>query len=68
MVVEATVIEWQEWTGMQFPESGEYVIANALAPIQIDHAMNLGRYIEPSVWVHHPITTKRLSKDDYFKV
>ena len=68
MVVEATIDEWQEWTGLQFPESGEYVIADALAPIQIDREMNLGRYIEPNVWVHHPITTERLTKDDYFKV
>ena len=64
MVVEGSVAEWQDWTGMQFPESGEYVIANALAPIQIDKEMNIGRYIEPNVWVHHPITTKRLKEDD----
>lgn len=60
MVVEATVDEWQEWTGLQFPESGDYVIPDALVPIQIDKEMNLGRYIEPNVWVHHPITTERL--------
>ena len=68
MVVEATVAEWQEWTGLQFPESGEYVIPFALAPIQIDREMNLGRYIEPNVWVHHPITTERLDKNAAFKV
>lgn len=64
MVVEATVDEWQDWTGMQFPESGEYVIPDALAPIQIDKEMNLGRYIEPNVWVHHPISTRRLLKNE----
>jgi GNAT superfamily N-acetyltransferase len=68
MVVEATVAEWEEWTGLQFPESGEYVIADALAPIQIDIEMNIGRYIEPNVWVHHPITTERISRHDTFKV
>lgn len=66
--VEATVAEWEEWTGLQFPESGEYVIADALAPVQVDIEMGLGRYIEPNVWVHHPITTERISKDDTFKI
>jgi hypothetical protein len=60
MVIEGTVQEWQEWTGMQFPESGDYIIAEALVPIQIDLEMNVGRYIEPNIWVHHPITTARL--------
>jgi GNAT superfamily N-acetyltransferase len=68
MVVEATVNEWEEWAGLQFPESGEYVIADALAPIQIDIVTNIGRYIEPNVWVHHPITTERLLKDVQFEV
>jgi len=62
LVAEATIEEWQKWTGLQFPESGEYVIPDALAPIQVDLEMNIGRYIEPNVWVHHPITTKRLTR------
>ena len=61
MVVEASVDEWEQWTGLKFPESGDYVVPEALVPIQIDRIMNVGRYIEPNVWVHHPITTKRLS-------
>lgn len=68
MVVEAAVAEWEEWTGLLFPESGEYVIADALAPIQIDVEMNIGRYVEPNVWVHHPITTERICKDDFFEI
>jgi hypothetical protein len=60
MVIEATIAEWEQWMGLQFPESGDYVIPDALVPIQIDCEMNVGRYIEPNVWVHHPLTTKRL--------
>jgi GNAT superfamily N-acetyltransferase len=60
MVIEASVDEWEEWTGLAFPESGDYIVPGALVPIQIDRVMNVGRYIEPNVWVHHPITTKRL--------
>jgi GNAT superfamily N-acetyltransferase len=60
MVVEGTADEWEAWTGLQFPESGDYVIPGALVPIHIDREMNVGRYIEPNVWVHHPLTTNRL--------
>jgi hypothetical protein len=60
MVIEGSADEWEEWTGMKFPESGDYVVAGALAPIQIDRTMNIGRYVEPNVWVHHSLTTARL--------
>ena len=64
MVIEATVQAWQEWTGLQFPESGDYVVPEALVPIQIDREMDVGLYVEPNVWVHHPITTPRLTRDE----
>ena len=63
MIVEAAVDKWEQWTGLKFPESGDYIVPEALVPIQIDRAMNVGRYIEPNVWVHHPITTKKLSQN-----
>lgn len=61
MVVEATVDEWETWSSMAFPESGDYLVPGALVPVQIDREMNVGRYVEPNVWVHHPITTQRLT-------
>lgn len=60
MVVEGSVDDWETWTGMQFPESGDYVVPKTLAPVQIDREMDVGRYVEPNVWVHHPITTERI--------
>jgi hypothetical protein len=60
MVIEASIEDWEAWTCLRFPESGDFVIPEALAPIQIDREMNLGRYVEPNVWAHHPITTARL--------
>ena len=62
MVIEAGIDQWEAWTGLKFPESGDYVIPEALAPIQIDRTMDMGRYVEPNIWVHHPITTKRLTE------
>ncbi len=60
MVIEGSIADWETWTGLQFPESGEYVVPGALVPIEIEREMDIGRYIEPNIWVHHPITTKPL--------
>lgn len=60
MVIKGSVAEWEEWTGLQFPESGDYIVPRALVPVQIDHDLDIGQYIEPNVWMHHLITTKRL--------
>lgn len=67
MVIEGSADQWEAWAGLKFPESGDYVIPEALVPIQIDRTMNVGRYIEPNVWVHHPITTKRLRESNFIK-
>lgn len=64
MIVEGTVEQWEEWTGLEFPDSGDYIVPGALVPVHVDISMNLVRYVEPNVWVHHPITTLRLSKED----
>lgn len=60
MVIEASADEWEAWAGTPLPESGEYVVPGALSPVQIDRVLNIGRYVEPNVWVHHPLTTARL--------
>jgi GNAT superfamily N-acetyltransferase len=54
-VVEGTVMEWEEWTAMRFPESGEYVVPGALDVVQIDRERNTGRYAESNVWLHHRV-------------
>jgi hypothetical protein len=56
MLVTGTVAEWEEWTGMAFPESGDYVVPAALVPVRIDRERDLGRYEEPNVWMRHPVT------------
>jgi hypothetical protein len=54
-VVEADVGTWEAWTRMAFPETGPYVIPEALVPVEIDRERDLGRYVEPNVWVRHPL-------------
>lgn len=55
MTIKGTVAEWESWTGMRFPESGPYVVPGALIPVEIDRKADLGTYIEPNVWMHHPL-------------
>jgi len=53
MTVEGTVGEWESWTEMAFPETGSYALPGALVPIEIDREADLGRYVEPNVWMRH---------------
>lgn len=55
MVVRAPVARWEEWTGMQFPESGEYIISGALVPVRVDVEHDLVSYEEPNVWMRHSV-------------
>lgn len=48
-----TVEQWETWTGMKFPESGEYVIPDGMSLLKIDREADSGIYIEPNVWVQH---------------
>lgn len=55
MSIPGTVAEWEKWTGLSFPESGDYIIPGALNPIRIDRENDRGLYIEPNVWMVHPV-------------
>lgn len=50
MVVEEPIGFWEMWAGRDFPETGDYAIDGALAPIAIDLERGVGRYVEPNVW------------------
>jgi len=53
MRVTGTVAEWEEWTGMHFPEDGDYVVPGALVPVRF--ADGIGAYVEPNVWMRHSV-------------
>jgi GNAT superfamily N-acetyltransferase len=55
MQIEGTLAEWEAWTGMRFPESGQYVVEGALVPVEIDRERDIGRYVEPNVWMRHTL-------------
>ena len=53
MVITAPVGDWQEWTGMQFPADGTYIVPGMLAPLEVRDGV--GTHIEPNVWMRHPV-------------
>lgn len=55
MTIPGSCAEWEEWTGMKFPQSGKYVISGALNPIDINVEKDEGLYIEPNVWTVHEL-------------
>jgi hypothetical protein len=55
MAVVGSVAEWEEWTGLPLPASGEFVVPDALAPITVDIAADAVAYHEPAVWMLHHV-------------
>jgi hypothetical protein len=55
LVVEGDVAEWEQWSGMHFAQSGEYVVDDALRPVIIDCENNRGYYEEANLWMLHRI-------------
>ncbi len=55
MTIRGTRLEWETWTGMKFPQSGQYVIPGALNPMEMNLEKDEGIYIEPNVWLVHEV-------------
>ena len=53
MRVEGSRAEWEEWTGMTFPDDGSYVVPGALVPVEFTGGN--GVYVEPNFWMRHPV-------------
>jgi len=53
-VIRGSVAEWEQWTGMAFPDSGAYVVPGALGLVHIDRDADQGVYEEDNLWVEHP--------------
>jgi hypothetical protein len=55
MRVEAGVADWERWTGLAMPESGRYLVPGALAPVEVDRELDRALYVEPNLWIRHPL-------------
>jgi GNAT superfamily N-acetyltransferase len=53
MTIPGSVAEWEAWSGLKFPEDGEYVVPGGLVPVRMRDGQGL--YVEPNVWMRHPV-------------
>ncbi len=53
MVIDEPVEDWERWTGLAFPEDGDYVVPGMLSPLVVRGGR--GRHAEPNVWVSHRV-------------
>ncbi|MET8861314.1 N-acetyltransferase [Nonomuraea sp. NPDC004580] len=56
MVVPGTLAEWRAWTGLPFDRTGPVEVPGALTPVHCDVDHDHAVYVEPNVWVTHPLT------------
>jgi hypothetical protein len=55
MRITGSVADWESWTSMEFPETGDYVFPAGLAPLHVDRERDAGEYWEPNIWVIHTV-------------
>ncbi|MDI2130703.1 GNAT family N-acetyltransferase [Yinghuangia seranimata] len=55
MVIAGSLAQWREWTGLPFDATGEVLVPGALAPVRCDAAADSAVYVEPNVWMRHPL-------------
>jgi len=53
--ITGTVADWEQWTGMRFPDDGSYTFPGGLAPLEVDRRQGRGSYWEPNLWIVHAI-------------
>ena len=55
MTISGSRADWEAWTGLKFPQSGRYHVPGALNPMEMNVEEDEGVYIEPNVWLVHPL-------------
>jgi hypothetical protein len=53
--ITASIGDWEDWTAMQFPDSGHYWFPGGLATLAVDRDNDRGSYWEPNVWMRHSV-------------
>jgi GNAT superfamily N-acetyltransferase len=55
MTITGSLEEWERWTALAFPESGEYVLPFATNPVLVDRAADRVVYHDANVWMIHDL-------------
>ncbi len=48
-------VDWERWCGVPLDVDGAHVVPQMLAPLQVDLRADWATYIEPNVWMLHPL-------------
>lgn len=60
--ITGTVTQWESWTQMPFPETGDYTFPAGLATVHVDRDRDLGEYWEPNIWIIHDLAGRTWSR------
>jgi GNAT superfamily N-acetyltransferase len=55
MTVAASLEEWRRWTGLPFDTRGDVEVPGALVPVRCEPERDHAVYVEPNVWMRHPL-------------
>ncbi|MEJ2288194.1 MAG: hypothetical protein P8Y02_06010 [Deinococcales bacterium] len=55
MTIVGSLPEWRRWTGLPFDRSGPLTVPQALVPVHVSVQQGHAVYVEPNVWVRHPL-------------
>lgn len=53
MTITGSIAQWEQWTDLALPGSGEHVVRGGLTPLRVDRDRDVGMYQEPNVWIVH---------------
>ena len=53
LLITGTVANWESWTDMAYPETGDYIFPHGLTTVRVNREADLGTYWEPNVWIVH---------------
>ena len=55
MTIPGTIVQWEAWTGLTFPGSGDYLLPGATSTLAIDRAAGGGIHYDENVWMVHDL-------------
>ncbi|MFE0784182.1 N-acetyltransferase [Streptomyces mutabilis] len=55
MTVSGSLDQWRNWTGLPFDTAGEVEVPGALVPVRCEPERGYAVYVEPNVWMRHPL-------------
>ncbi|MFF5440651.1 N-acetyltransferase [Streptomyces achromogenes] len=55
MTVGGSLEEWRRWTGLPFDRPGDIEVPGALVPVRCEPERGYAVYVEPNVWMRHPL-------------